>query len=326
MAGMGKRMRPHTLNIPKPLLKIAGKSIVHRIVEDLKSSSGKPIDNIHFVIGNFGSEVENSLLDIASGIGAKGHIHYQEEALGTAHAVYCAKDALEGEVLIAFADTLFIGDFNISDDDECIIWTMKVANPEQYGVVITDENNCIKNFLEKPKDFISDKAIIGIYYFREGNLLREDIKRLIDNNIVKSGEYQLTDNLRQLFENGVSFKSQEIDEWLDCGNKDEFLKSNKRILELKKFTKGNFVISNSQIDENVFIGENVEIINSKIGPYVSIERNCKIFDAEISETIISNDTIIKNCKFLKSMIGNNCKILNLQGKINIGDYSEYEGN
>ncbi|RPJ76562.1 MAG: nucleotidyltransferase family protein, partial [Alphaproteobacteria bacterium] len=173
MAGMGTRMRPHTLNTPKPLLKLAGKSIVERIVEDLIKFTGKNIDEIHYVIGNFGEDVVKSLLEIASRNGASGKIHYQDQALGTAHAIFCAKDALKGEVIISFADTLFIGDLKI-DDQEAIIWTKDVENPENYGVVVCDKKGIISDFVEKPKDFISRNAIIGIYYFREGQQLRNE--------------------------------------------------------------------------------------------------------------------------------------------------------
>jgi glucose-1-phosphate thymidylyltransferase len=324
MAGMGKRMRPHTLIVPKPLLKIAGKNLVQRIVEELKESTGKKIDNIHYITRDFGKEVDRDLLKIASLIGAKGHIHCQNETLGTAHAIYCAENGLEGEVLIAFADTLFVGEFDIEEKDECIIWTMKVDNPEKYGVVVTDKDNQIMEFVEKPKNFISDKAIIGIYYFKNGEVLKNDIKKLIDKKIMKSGEYQLTDNLKNLLNKGLKFKCGEISEWLDCGNKDEFLNSSKRILELNKFSENNHDYIGNFIDKSVYIGENVEIINSKIGPFTSIEDNCKIIDSVIIETIISNDSIVKNSTIRKSMIGNNCSIKNCNGIVNIGDYSEYE--
>jgi len=183
MAGIGKRMRPHTLLIPKPLLKIAGKTIIERIVEDIKNSCGKIIEEVHFIIGDFGPDVEKKLIEIADKINAKGYIHYQKEALGTAHAVYCAKDGLKNEILIAFADTLFDGNFEIGTEDEAIIWTMEVKNPENYGVVTTDINNNINDFIEKPMNVISNLAIIGIYYFKNGKRLKEDIKLSIDKGL-----------------------------------------------------------------------------------------------------------------------------------------------
>ena len=113
MAGMGKRMRPHTLTVPKPLIPVAGKPIVQWLVEDITRMSTEKVDEIAYVVGHFGEEVEQKLKSIAEGLGARGTIHYQEEALGTAHAILCAEDALKGKIIVAFADTLFRADFKI---------------------------------------------------------------------------------------------------------------------------------------------------------------------------------------------------------------------
>ena len=111
MAGRGSRLRPHTLTIPKPLIPIAGKPIVQRLVEDIVKVCGKEVDEIAFIIGDFGKEVEESLVKIAEGLGAKGSIYYQDKPLGTAHAILCAEGSLEGNCVVAFADTLFKADF-----------------------------------------------------------------------------------------------------------------------------------------------------------------------------------------------------------------------
>lgn len=163
MAGMGTRMRPHTLTIPKPLITLAGKTIVQRLIEGLSQICNKPITEIAFVIGDFGEDAENLLKEIAKNAGAEAKIYYQNEALGTAHAVYCAEKSLSGEVIVAFADTLFFANTQISENAENIIFVQKVENPEQYGVVVTDNNDKILKFVEKPKTKISDLAIVGIY-------------------------------------------------------------------------------------------------------------------------------------------------------------------
>ncbi|HKC69347.1 MAG TPA: sugar phosphate nucleotidyltransferase, partial [Bacteroidia bacterium] len=107
MAGMGKRMRPHTLTTPKPVLPVGGKPIVQRLVEDITKVCGEKVNEIAFIISPlFGKETEKNLVEIAATQGAKGVIYYQEEALGTAHAVMCAAPALTGKTVVAFADTL----------------------------------------------------------------------------------------------------------------------------------------------------------------------------------------------------------------------------
>ncbi|NTW32877.1 MAG: nucleotidyltransferase family protein, partial [Bacteroidetes bacterium] len=180
MAGMGKRMRPHTLTIPKPLINIAGKPIVQRLVEEIAKVCSEKIEEIAFVIGDFGEEAEKMLLSIASNVGAKGKIYYQKEPLGTAHAVLCANESLDGKLVVAFADTLFKAEFVLDESRDGIIWVHKVKDPSAFGVVKTDENQIITDFIEKPKSFVSDQAIIGIYYFRDGKYFKSELQSLID--------------------------------------------------------------------------------------------------------------------------------------------------
>jgi len=141
MAGLGKRMRPHTLSVPKPLIPIAGKPIVYRLVEDIAQVCGQKIDEIAFIIHpSFGKATEDNLLAVAASLGAKGRICYQEEALGTAHAIMCAKESLDGNVVIAFADTLFKADFILDSSKDGIIWVQKIDDPRQFGVVRLNQN------------------------------------------------------------------------------------------------------------------------------------------------------------------------------------------
>jgi glucose-1-phosphate thymidylyltransferase len=166
MAGMGKRMRPHTLTTQKPLIPVAGKPIVQRLMEDIHKVCGQSIEEIAFIIGDFGAEAEQNLIKIAESLGAKGTIYHQQEALGTAHAIHCAKESLAGPVVVAFADTLFKADFILDQSKDGIIWVQQIEDPRQFGVVKVDANNIITDFIEKPQEFVSDLAIIGIYYFK----------------------------------------------------------------------------------------------------------------------------------------------------------------
>ena len=323
MAGMGKRMRPHTLTTPKPLLKIAGKPLVQRIVLELINSSKRNFDEIHFVIGDFGGEIEKILIKIAEESGAKAYIHYQKEPLGTAHAVYCSREALKGEVMIAFADTLFKGNFNIQRNDEGIIWTMRVKNPEQYGVVITDKQRIITEFAEKPSTFLSDEAIIGIYFFKEGRLLKDKIDYLFQHKILVKGEYQLTDALELLLRSGLKIKSENIVEWLDCGNKDEFINSAMKVIDQKR-SNDKEGLKDVRFFKPVYCGKDIKITDSDIGPGVILEDGCVVTGSVIKNSIIYEGSKIKDSNIEDSMIGRYSVIERGRGIFNVGDFSVYE--
>ena len=325
MAGMGKRMRPHTLTVPKPLIPIAGKPIVQRLVEDIARVIGGKIDEIAFIVGRFGCDVEKTLISIAENIGAKGHICYQDKALGTAHAVYCAKDYLEGNVIVAFADTLFDADFSFDRENDATIWVQRVPNPELYGVVKLDDNKVITEFIEKPQKPVSDLAIIGIYYFREGEVLRDEIQQLIDNKVVVNGEFQLTDALENMKNNDVKFRAGVVREWLDCGNKKATVYTNQRILELctdRKNRNSDIKFENSIIIEPCYIGDNVVIKNSVVGPHVSLGANSKVKNSVVKNSIIQTNSKITDAVIADSMIGNYTQIEGKPKNFNLGDYSQ----
>jgi glucose-1-phosphate thymidylyltransferase len=323
MAGMGKRMRPHTLTTPKPLIPIAGKPMVQRIVEDITKVCDEKVDEIAFVIGRFGKEAENNLIKVAESLGAKGSIFYQDTPLGTAHAIMCAKECVTGKVVVAFADTLFKADFKMDSSQEGIIWVQKVDDPKPFGVVKIDANNVITDFVEKPQEFVSDLAIIGIYYFKDGDYLRKELQYLLDNDIKEKGEYQLTNALENMKSKGTKFSPGKVSEWLDCGNKDATVYTNSRILEFNKETPrtSNFVNKDSKIIEPCFIGEGVQIINSTVGPHVSIGENSIIESSTVKNCIIQTNSKIKNADLSNSMIGNFSEFTGKSGDASIGDYS-----
>jgi glucose-1-phosphate thymidylyltransferase len=325
MAGMGKRMRPHTLTVPKPLIPIAGKPIVHRLVEDIAQVVEGPIDEVGFVINRaFGREVEESLREVARSVGASGKIYYQDEALGTAHALFCAEEMLDGNVVVAYADTLFRAEFKLDKEQDGIIWVHQVADPSAFGVVKVDENHTITDFVEKPQDFVSDLAIIGIYYFKDGARLHKELKQLIDNHIMTSGEYQLTDALKNLKAQGVRFVPGQVDEWLDCGNKDATVYTNQRYLEyIKDELKHGDVdgMENSAIIPPVYIGANVKISNSVVGPYVSLGDNTEIRNSRIQNSIVQTNTQVDNANLENSMLGNHVTLRLSSSDLSIGDYN-----
>ena len=264
------------------------------------------------------------MVEIAEGLGAKGSIYHQDEALGTAHAILCAKNSLEGPVVVAFADTLFRADFTLDANKDGIIWVQSVEDPRAYGVIKMDENSVITDFVEKPEEFVSDLAIIGIYFFKDGLRLRNELQYLIDNDIKDKGEYQLTNALENMKVKGAEFYPGKVEEWLDCGNPPAAIHANKRVLEYTENSekRAGLKLDNATIIEPCYIGENVHLENCTVGPHVSIGNNTSVADSTLKNTIVQNNTQIKNADLEDSMIGNNVDYIGGTKRVSIGDYSK----
>ena len=326
MAGRGSRLRPHTLTTPKPLLPIAGKAIVQRLVEDIVSLYDGKVEEIGFVIGDFGAEVEQQLLDLAERLGAKGHIFHQEQPLGTAHAIWMAQSLMDGEVIIAFADTLFRAHFKLDRTKDGAIWVKRVDNPSAFGVVTLDANGIIKELVEKPAAFVSDMAIIGIYYIREGATLRSEIKHILDHDLKEKGEYQLTNALENMKAKGAQFVPGTVDDWMDCGNKAAMIDTTQKVLAYdtrdgKSLVAADLFVRNATVIPPCYIGKGVHLENAIIGPNVSIGDGSAVHNAVVSESIIGEKTKIVNSVLTNSMIGNHAHVEGAPLHLDLGDYS-----
>lgn len=324
MAGRGTRLRPHTLSVPKPLVKIAGISIVHRLVEDLVNAIDEKIEEIAFIIGDFGEAVEKDLLKLAEQFGAKGSIYFQQEKLGTAHAILCARESISGKTIIAFADTLFHSEIKINTQQDGLIWVQKVDDPSAYGVVKLNKEGSITEFVEKPDEFVSDLAIIGIYYFRDGDQLKEELQYLLDNDIMKKGEFQLTDALENMKQKGADFRTHTINEWLDCGNKDALIYANQRVLinnQKNAFISEDLELENAVLIPPCYIEEGVKISHSVIGPYVSIQKGTMISNAQIKKSMIGSECRIDTVLLDNAMIGDHVSLEDVSRDLSLGDYS-----
>jgi glucose-1-phosphate thymidylyltransferase len=327
MAGKGKRMRPHTLTTAKPLIPVAGKPIVQRLVEDITKVCGQKVNEIAFVIGpDFGAEVEQNLIKVAESQGAKGSIFYQDKALGTAHAIMCAQNAIKGKTVVAFADTLFKADFVMDTEQEGVIWVQKIEDPSQFGVVKLNADGMITDFVEKPTQFVSDLAIIGIYYFKDGDYLKSELNYLLDNNITEKGEFQLTNALENMKKKGTRFAPGQVTEWLDCGNKNATVYTNQRVLEFDKGKadlKGkNIINTNSIIIEPCFIGNNVELKDSIVGPHVSIGEGSKLSNSIVKNSIIQAGSKLSNANVGNSMLGIGAEVTGKALDLSISDYTQ----
>lgn len=330
MAGRGSRLRPHTLTVPKPLIPVAGKPIVHRLVEDIAGVLNQKIDEVAFIIHeSFGKQVEADLIAIAQKLGAKGTIYYQNEALGTGHAIMCAKDSLSGPAVIAYADTLIRADFDLDTTADSVIWVKQVDQPEAFGVVNLNANGEIIELVEKPKEFVSDLAVIGIYYFKDIAVLKNELQSVLDNNIIHGGEYQINDGIKQMMAKGMKFVPGQVDEWMDCGNKNVTVETNTRMLGFLHNDGENLVASDVKLENATIIlpcsiAEDVVLINATVGPNVSLGKGCHVINSTIKNSLIQTHAHIKNANLDNAMIGNHASFDGNFTSISIGDYSVLE--
>ncbi len=332
MAGRGSRLRPHTVTVPKPLIPVAGKPIVHRLVEDIAKILKEPIEEIAFVLGDaafFGDDVVASLTELANGLGAKASIYRQDLPLGTGHAIMCAKESLSGPAVIAYADTLIRADFELDPEADAVIWVKQVDKPEAFGVVKLNENNEIIELVEKPATFVSDLAVIGIYYFKEVGVLKQELQKVLDNNIQNGGEYQINDGIKGMMASGKVFKTGSVDEWMDCGNKEVTVETNSRMLGFLEKDGVQLVhekvkLQNATIIPPCYIDEDVVLIDATVGPNVSLGKGCHIINSTIKNSLVQTHAHIKNANLDNAMIGNHVNYDGNFTSISIGDYSVLE--
>ncbi|GAA4235654.1 sugar phosphate nucleotidyltransferase [Postechiella marina] len=333
MAGRGSRLRPHSLTVPKPLIPVAGQPIVHRLVKDIAKVLKQPIEEIAFVLGDpawFGDDVVNSLKDLATELGAKASIYRQDKPLGTGHAIMCAEPSLSGPAVIAYADTLIRAEFDLDPTADSVIWTKQVENPEAYGVVKLNDNQEIVELVEKPETFVSDQAVIGIYYFKDVAVLKGKLQEILDENVMNGGEYQINDGIKRMMADGKVFKTGTVDEWMDCGNKTITIETNQRMLGFLKadgeeqLVASTVKLENSTIIEPCFIGEHVVLKNTTVGPFVSIGKDSVVENSTIKNSLIQTNVSIKNANLDNAMIGNHAKYNGEFTSVSIGDYSILE--
>lgn len=332
MAGRGSRLRPHSLTVPKPLIPVAGKPIVHRLVADIAGVLNEKIDEIAFILGDpafFGDEVVESLKELAIELGAKPSIYRQLDPKGTGHAIMCAEPSLSGPAVVAYADTLIRADFDLDKDADSVIWTKRVENPSAYGVVNLNDKNEIVELVEKPETFVSDQAVIGIYYFKDVAVLKNELQYVLDNNIINGGEYQINDGIKRMMANGKVFKTGTVSEWMDCGNKAVTIETNQRMLGFLhadgvELISKSATLENANIIEPCFIGDNVILKNTTVGPFVSIGENTVIENSTVKNSLIQTNTKITNANLDNAMVGNHVKYNGNFESISIGDYSVLE--
>jgi len=332
MAGKGTRLRPFTLTCPKPLLKIIDKPIVEHLIDQITSRLTTQIDEIIYILGDevyFNSDIVSSLTLIAKKYNAKTKVYRQLDQLGTGHAIMCAEESLHGPSIVAYADTMIQGQISIEPDVDGIIWVKKVKDPSSYGVVSLDEKNNIIDLIEKPQKYVSDLAVVGIYYFKDISIIRDELKIHLNDKLNPGKEYLLNYGIEKMIEKKRVFKSQEIETWMDCGTPKLLIESAKKIMSSKIILEENnsFIKSgNVKITQPVFIGKNVKIKDSEIGPFVSIGDDTDISNSNIESTLIYKNVKVSNADIKNSILGQYSVYDGSNKEIFLGDYSQINYN
>ncbi|MEM8488743.1 MAG: sugar phosphate nucleotidyltransferase [Bacteroidota bacterium] len=323
MAGRGTRVRPHSHVTPKPLLSVRGKTLVERIVDTFARILPTPADTGVFILGpDFGENVRKQLTAICKKRNMQAEFCVQEKPLGTAHAVYAAKEHLHGEGIVVFADTLFDMEGTVTlEGADVVAWVKFVEDPSRFGVAVR-EGDRIVAFVEKPTDLISNEALIGIYYIKELENLGREIDIMIKNDQKgPTGEFYLTDAFHRMLQAQLVFKTASVSQWLDCGTIKALMETTKTILSKEVSDTKLGEVHNSLIKNPVYIGPGAKVSNAVIGPYVSIEEGAEVNGSIVRDSIIFANAHVENAVLANSMIGQNAQVRDKPRMINVGDHA-----
>ena len=283
VAGNGLRLRPYTENVPKCLLPVAGKTILDWIVED--SLSLKPTETI-FITGYKAEAVDNFLTKRPTWGKTRTVLQSNPQGLGEAISLALPYVDDDEPLLIILGDTLFEADLSILHNvDENILYTFKVDDPRRFGVAVTDSTGRITRLVEKPQEFVSDEAIVGIYYIKDTKVLKQSLKYLMDNDIRTKNEFQLTDALEMMLEKGCKFRTAPVQKWLDCGLAETLLETNAHVLK-RIDNSASVNLPGVKVIAPCYIGKDAKISNSTIGPNVSVGDGCVIENSTISNAVL----------------------------------------
>jgi glucose-1-phosphate thymidylyltransferase len=325
VAGTGKRLRPHTYSQPKPLIPVAGKPIIAFIIDEMVANG---VDEIIFIIGYLGEKIKDYVSKSYPDL--KTVFVTQEETLGSGHAIWMAKEYIQDEkdCLIVLGDTVFEADIKemLSNPLSCLA-IKRVEDPREFGVVELGSNGEVLRVIEKPKIPKSNMALVGLYKISAVKELMEALEFNIKNDIRTIGEFHLTDGIARMIDGGVDFRTQIIHNWFDCGKKEILLETNAMLLAKQKYNHHESEeFETSIIIHPVSIGKNCKVMNSIIGPNVSIGDGTTVESTIIKDSIIGSNSVIEEAILQKSVVGNDTAIRGLRQSLNLGDNTEIDFN
>ncbi len=317
VAGFGTRLKPHTLTHPKVLLNVGGKPIIAHIIEKLIEEN---ITEATFIVGYLREKIEHYISETYPEL--KAEYVEQKELLGLGHAIYQAAPTFNNdELIIILGDTVFdVNLKHISNSEFSALGVKEINDPRRFGVVELEDGFASK-LIEKPENPTSNLALVGLYYIKNSGLLTKSIEELMERDIKTKDEYQLTDALQIMIDNGEKMSTFPVEGWYDCGKPETLLNTNKFILSQNKKS---FKIESAVINDPVYISPSAVITNSVIGPYATIGDNCVITDSVIKNSIINKSSKVERIVLADSIIGADARVKGSHHKMNVGDSLELE--
>jgi glucose-1-phosphate thymidylyltransferase len=207
------------------------------------------------------------------------------------------------------------------DASDAVIWVKHVDDPRRFGVVVKDGDR-ISSFVEKPQEPISNEAIIGIYYVKDGGALGREIQHLIEHDVTgHGGEYQLTDALDRMLKAGAVFRTANVSEWLDCGTIPALKETTKVILDKEETAEKEGAVENSILIEPVYVGPDARVVDSVVGPYVAVHGGAEVANSVLKNTIVFADARVSDSSLDDSVIGQHAAVRNVSSPLNIGDHA-----
>ncbi len=314
LAGLGTRLRPQTYTRPKPLVNLAGKPLLGHILDRL---APLPIEEVIFITGYLGEQIEEYV-----GVNHKLPARYveQKEQLGQAHALQLTKEWLHGPTFVVFADTIFETDIQrlMQVQSDGLLYVREVEDPRRFGVAVMD-GEYISKLVEKPQTPVSNLAVVGLYYFSEGEQLAEAVDELIASGRQTAGEYYIADAIQIMIDRGAKLETQTIDVWLDCGTPSALLETNRYLLGTYEQHPCSF--PGTTVLPPVYIAEGAKVENSVIGPHVSLDRDAEVSGSIVRDSILGAGCSIEDVTLKGSIVGNKARVRGSYSTLNVGDTS-----
>jgi glucose-1-phosphate thymidylyltransferase len=323
MAGRGTRLRPHTWSKPKQLVGVAGRTVLDHVLDTLSTlADPKNIELIN-IVGYLGEQIEEHIKENYPHL--KSHFVLQEDPRGQSHAIYLAREHLNGPMLIVFADTLLETDlsFLANETAEAVVWVKPVPDPRRFGVAVPDPDGCVNCLIEKPREMENNLAVVGFYYFRRSEELLSAIEEQMRRNTQLKGEYFLADAINIMLERGLKMRIEKVDTWLDAGTPEALLETNRYLLDNQRNNDTELTSrANLVVIPPVFVHPSALVENSVLGPYVSIGAGADVCNSILRDSILEEGAQVKDVILENSLIGRHAQIQRRALIINAGDHTE----